>query len=169
MTKFIRKWFFPTFLLFVIMAEAIFHAFVAFLRIMEDSGKLQYLFIGISGITLLILFHDIRKGWLNSRAFQILIVLVIIVYLYLLSSLKVISVPDNYITYLLVFGSKSIPACIIGLHLANSSDNTLQKVDRLLPFFIIPVGIIIGLVGFRAAMMTDVVRSGISGYGDGGL
>lgn len=160
MTRIIKTWFFPAFLLFVIMAEGIFSAYMVFTNASDVSGKLQYVFIGIFAISMLLLFRDIKRKANGYKFRRLLIVLVIIVFLYITSSLFVNAVPSDYITYLLVLGSKCVPACIIGMHLARYSDVTLRKVDRLIPFFVIPVGLIVGLVGFRAALMSEIVRAG---------
>lgn len=160
MIRIIKDWFFPCFLLFLIMAEAIFHAYMAYRGIDAESGMLQILFIGIFGVSVLLLIKDNIKGWGDLRPLPVLVILVLLIILYLTSSFSVLSPPEKYKTYLLVFGSKSIPACIIGMHLARDASNTLRKVDKIIPFFILPVGIIIGLVGFKAAMMTEYLHSG---------
>lgn len=159
MSKIVRDWFFPAFLLFTIMAESIFHAYMVFQGLSVESGMLQWVFVFIFCISLLLLIKDYYEGWATLHPNRLLFILALLLLLFLGSSLTVFYVPERYIAYLLVFGVKSIPACIIGFHLARNARESMKRIDSLIPFFVLPIGIVIGLVGFKSATMSELVHN----------
>lgn len=158
MLKFFRKWFFPFFLIFTILAEPSFHAFCFSFGISVESGMLSYVFIGIFIISSILFINDCKNGWHGLRAKKVITFLVLVLFLYLFSSLFQSNVPDLYYTYLLVFGSKCIPACLIGMHISRDGKDIMRKVDILLPYYILFIGLPLAVLGFQAALAGSILK-----------
>lgn len=158
MFSLLRNWFFPFFLIFTILAEPIFHAFCSAAGISVESGMLSYVFIGIFIVSIALFAKDCSRGWKNLNVNKVISILLLLLFLYYASSIFQSTIPPLYYTYFLVFGSKCIPACLIGMHLARDGNKILQKVDIILPIFIIVVGIPLGLLGYKAAMLGEVLK-----------
>ena len=166
MIKQIKSYWFPVFFVLVIMAEMIFHAFMIAFNIKETSGQLQYLFMVIFSISFFILIDDfgkIKRGFNNKRLITYLVLLVILYWItqFFYNTQR----NPNYITYLLTFGVKCIPAVIVGAHFMRNP--TMYKIDKILPFVILPVGLILGVMGYEVAMSNSLVGRGDDDDGSG--
>lgn len=129
----------------------------------EDS-KAKYIiaiFLAVIGYSLLI--HDFIIGKMQKRDKQILLLLFILLILYISAS-YFYGLKDRYLSYLLVFVAESIPAAYIGIRLSKSLN--IERINELLPFFIIPTTLLIGTIGIRYAMMAELANSR-SGEGGG--
>lgn len=128
----------------------------------EDS-KAKYIIaiiLAIIGYSLII--YDLINGKIQKRDKKILFLLFFLLILYISTSLFYGS-KNRYISYLLVFVSESIPAAYIGIRLSKSLN--VEKINELLPFFIIPTTLLIGTVGVRYAMMQELVSGAEDGLG----
>ena len=103
-----------------------------------------------------LLFHDLINGKIQKRGKQILLLLIILLILYASSSFFY-GLKKMYVSYLLVFVAESIPAAYIGIRL--SKFQNIEKLNELLPFFIIPTTLLIGTVGIRYAMMEELANA----------
>ena len=119
---------------------------------------LSYVVIGIFIVSIALFAKDCSRGWKNLNVNKVISILLLLLFLYYASSIFQSAIPPLYYTYFLVFGSKCIPACLIGMHLARDGNKILQKVDIILPIFIIVVGIPLGLLGYKAAMLGEVLK-----------
>ena len=160
MIALIRRYSFPAFFIFVIMAEMIFHALMIVCNIEVASGMLKNIFIPIFIISVFILLHDykhlLKSGFRIKSALRI--IFAIIFFYWITHFFYSSNYNQNYVNYLLVFGVKSIPAFIIGLHFCLYP--CMSKIDKLLPFYVIPVGLVIGTMGFAVAMAGGLVGRG---------
>ena len=122
----------------------------------EDS-KAKYIiaiFLAIIGYSLIIC--DLINGKIKKRDKHILLSLFILLILYISTS-YFYGLTGKYVSYLLVFVTESIPAAYIGIRLSKSVN--IEKINGLLPFFIIPTTLLIGSLGLRYAMMSELANS----------
>ncbi|MCQ2181835.1 MAG: O-antigen ligase family protein [Bacteroidales bacterium] len=158
MFRFVKKYFFPAFLLFFIFSEPLFNCFMAVAGIDVQGGQMQLLYIGIFAIAMLVFLSDIRKSMWGYNNVRVLGPMVAVIVLYWMTQyLYKEPAPDLYISQFLSFGVRCVPAAIIGIHFMKNP--CFMRMDRLLPFFLLPVGLIIGTIGFGSAMMDEFVRS----------
>lgn len=156
MTKYIKTYFMPFMALFSIFINEMEYSILILSGAVDDS-KAKYIiaiFLAIIGYSLII--YDLIKGKIQKRDKKILFLLFFLLILYISTSLFYGS-KNKYISYLLVFVSESIPAAYIGIRLSKSPN--IEKINQLLPFFIIPTTLLIGTVGLRYAMMSELANS----------
>lgn len=159
MLKFFKRYFFPAFLLFFIFSEPLFNCFMAVMGIDVQGGQMQLLYIGIFAVAMLMFLFDIRKHLWGYKDARVYVPMLIILVLYWITQ-YLYSEPahDLYISQFLSFGVRCAPAAIIGIHFMKNP--CFRRMDFLLPFFVLPVGLIIGTIGFGSAMMSELVSSG---------
>ena len=153
----LSKYAFPFFFLFIVFSEQIFRAFMITMGIAVGSGQLQIMYIGTFIISMFLLIYDFmhRQNWMRSR--RVYLFLIASCILYFVTQFFYSQSPSrNYQTSLLSLGAVSVPAAIVGVHLARHE--CMKYVDRLLPFFIIILGLIIGTVGMVAAQAHEIIR-----------
>lgn len=120
----------------------------------------------IAGATYLMMAYDFFKGRIKGRVLNVLLFLFAIVSLYLFTPLFHNGANPKYSSSLLLILAESIPASYVGTRLVRSSSIAMLKIDRLLPFFVIPISITLGIVcvGYaREAMLITEDESGL-GY-----
>lgn len=137
-----KLYLFSVLTLVVIFADEIFYSYMAFNGISVESGMKAKMAIGIAGVCYFLLFVDVIKNRLSLRNYKQLIVLAILLFLYVITGEFYSPQNDNYKAYLLTYGAYCIPAAYIGMSFANNFD--LSYINKLLPFFIIPLTFIIG-------------------------
>lgn len=142
MKKNTTTFWFSIFLLIVIFSEEIFFGFMALTGTSVESGMKSRMAIGIATVGYLMMVSDIVNGKLNARNIKQLAVLLLVLALYVLTGYIFGGGNEKYSSYLLVYGSYCIPAAYVGMRLARGID--LSNVNKLLPFIIIPLTLIVG-------------------------
>lgn len=141
-----KKWLFPFFFLLTIFATEIFCAFLGFMGMSAESGMLQRLFIPIAGISYLMLMKDLNASYAKKTISRFVMILLILIAAFFFTSMFYGGAQGSYLSSLLHFGSICMAACICGMHLG--AEQCWEKIDRLLPFFLFPIGFILGTYGF---------------------
>lgn len=157
-------WFFFLFFLFVFFDEIFFFTLIL-TGISAVDGMKTLEVVPIAGATYLMMAYDFFKGRVKGRVLNVLLFLIAIVLLYFLTQLFHDGSNPKYRSTLLLILAESIPAAYVGTRLAMSSSITMLKIDRLLPFFVIPLSITLGIVGVgyaREAMLMREDESGLS-------
>ena len=157
--------FYILFWLFVFFDEFFFFILILTGGSAEEGMKTREVVL-LSGTVLLFFLYDIINGLINTKTRTVLILLGILVLLYMLTPMFHSGNPPKFQSALLLFMAESIPASYIGARLGSSSISSLEKIDKLLPYFVIPISIILGIVGLtyaRGAMMMIDDDSGL-GY-----
>lgn len=129
-------------MLLVIFADEIFYSYMAFRGIAVESGMKAQMAYLISGIGYLILVIDALKGNVSKRNFKQLLVLGMLLLLYWMTGLFYSPSDVHYKAYLLTYGAYCLPAAIAGMHFARNMD--MVSINKLLPYFVIPLTLIIG-------------------------
>lgn len=163
MLSFIKHNYIPILSLFVIFFDEIFNTVILLLGITTVEGIKQYQAILFFLIVVPIMTLDLLDVKLNRWTRQVVILCVVILGSYVLTSLFYGSPPPFYFTYLYCYGAECLPAAYIGAKLANSP--YAARINGWLPFFLIPSTLILGTVGVSAAMMGEMVERGAEGSG----
>lgn len=164
MISFIKAYWLPVLFLFVIFFDELFNCFAIVGGIVVDTGLKQYEVIILSVIGYLMLVSDLLKGRIKKREHRALVILFVILLLYMLTPLFYDGISASYTTSLLVYGAECIPAAYIGIRFGKSG--SFNRVNNLLPYVAIPISVLIGTIGFAAAMMGTTV--GGAEYQEGG-
>ena len=143
--------------------DELFVSFINIAGIPLKSGMLQKEYIALSLATYMLLLFDINIRWKRVRFVSLTMFLVIT--LFYLTSFFYPGIIDErrglYISSLLYYGSGCVSSVVVGAHLACVLDkNALNKIEKLLPLFVIPIGVVVGTLGLQKAMTS---------YGEGGL
>ena len=156
--------FYILFFLFVFFDE-----FFFFILIMTgtsaENGMKTLEVVPIAGATYLMMAYDFFKGRVKGRVSNVLLFLIAIVLLYLLTQLFHDGLNPKYRSSLLAVLAESIPAAYVGTRLARSSSISMLKIDRLLPLFVIPISITLGIVGVGYAREAMLITEDESGLG----
>lgn len=152
---------FPVFLLIVIFSDEIFYGFLALTGISVESGMKSRMAIGIAAVGYVMMALDMAKGRLKSRNFKQLFVMMILLILYIITGFIFGGRNAKYTSYLLVFGSYCIPASYVGMRLAREWD--IRQANKLLPYFVIPLTLVIGSNMGRYLAESTLVRGDESG------
>lgn len=156
--------FYILFFLFVFFDEIFFFTLILTGTSAEDGMKSLEV-VPIAGATYLMMAYDFLKGRVKGRVLNVLLFLIAIISLYFLTQVfHDGSNPKNHSTLLLIL-AESIPAAYVGTRLARSSSIAMLKIDRLLPFFVIPISITLGLVALRYASGSMLIKEDESGLG----
>lgn len=156
--------FFCLFFLFVFFDEFFFFILILTGTSAEDGMKTLEV-VPIAGVTYLMMAYDFYKGRVKGRALNVLLFLIAIALLFLLTPLFHDGANPKYRSSLLLILAESIPAAYVGIRLARSSSIAMLKIDSLLPFFVIPISIALGIVGIRYASESMLIKEDESGLG----
>lgn len=121
----------------------------------KDESPVLF-FIVVFSISLLILFRDLYRKE-NYRTKSVLAVAVAILFLYILTSLLFVGTTPAYNSFLLQYIAISIPSLILGCHMAISRD--LDKLDVLLPFFLLLFGAVFIPIAIETSLLTKLANS----------
>lgn len=130
----LSRYFFPFFALFVIFADELFLSFGSVTGIVLVSGMKSRMAIVIAAIAYTMLFVDFLQQKLTKRNFRQLVVLLVIMVLYYVTSLFYQPSIDNYWTHLLVYGALCVPASYVGMKMARTDCE--EPMMKMLPFFV---------------------------------
>ncbi len=168
MIKLINTYWLPVVALFVIFFDELFNSAAILGGFTVESGIKKYEAILLAAIGYSVLTYNLLNRRIKKRDHQVIVVLFSLLLLYMLTPVFYNGSNNDYTAYLLVYGAESIPAAIIGMKLAKSSN--LHIINDLLPFFVIPISILVGTIGLTAAMMgTTVGKYDYQEGGDTGL
>lgn len=120
-----------------------------------ESGMLQRIFIPIALIGYVILVGDYLKPR-SSNIHKVVLIAVLFGLLFVLSSLIHGGAPSAYANRLLRFGSICIAGVAVGIHL--SSYPCFEKIEKLLPFFVILFVVVLGRYGLEASMNNMIIK-----------
>lgn len=151
MIKFVKVYWLPIVVLFVVFFDELFNCTAIVRGFAVDTGMKQYEAMLLAAIGYSMMGYDILKRRINKREHRTLTFLFTILLLYILTPIFYDGSQEKHYTYLLTFGSECIPAAYIGIRLARSV--SLLRINRILPYAVIPISILIGTVGWAAAMM----------------
>ena len=143
--------------MFVVLFNELFNCSAIVKGFTVDSGIKQYEAMLLAAIGYSMMASDLLKKRITIREYRVVVVLLVILLLYMLTPVFYDESQDLYTTYLLVFGSECIRAAYIGLSLAKSDD--LLKLNKVMPFFLVPSVLIIGAIGLATALIGGVIRS----------
>lgn len=161
MNNFVKLYFMPFMALFIIFLGEVEDSIQILSGSVEESKAKYVLAVFLAAIGYSLLIHDMF-GKINKRDKQILLLLFFGLFLYISTSFFY-GIKNKYVSYLLVFVAESIPAAYIGIRLSKSPN--IEKINKLLPIFIIPTTLLIGTVGVRYAMMQELVSGAEDGFG----
>lgn len=156
MISFIRKNFAPALVIIVIFFDEIFHALLLAFNASETSGVKQYGAMAFAIIVYSTLFRNIIKKKISKKGLQVMSFCVIILFLYILTSVFYGFNQNKYITYLLCLGAESVPAAYVGVIFAKSSD--WEIVNKWLPFVVILTTVMLGIVAIRSAAVGVILK-----------
>ncbi len=151
MKRFIKLYWLPVIVMFVIFFAELFNCIAIVQGFSVESGMKQYEAMSLAAIGYSMMIFDFLKGRIGKREHRVLVVLFAMLFLYMLTSLFYGGSSEKHTTYLLLFGSECIPAAYIGIRFAKSS--SFNRINDLLPFIVIPLSTLIGSIGLAAAMM----------------
>lgn len=159
----ISKYIFPFFALFVIFSDELFNSFLLISGIFIESGMKSKEAMLIAGVAYMMMTWDILKNSFSFRNYLQFLTLFIILALYVLTGFLYphTFIYNNYIAYLLSYGSLSIPAAYVGIRLARGGYE--KAMLQLLPLFLIVVSLIVGYVVLFSAFFGFL----LNGTGDG--
>jgi len=142
------------FLVFV-FSNDIFSSFLVATGTTAESGMKQKGVAFLAVIVYGVMIYDIFTKRFKKKDLKIMGFLAIMLLLMYFTSL--INTPriDLFWSYLLVFGAQCIPGAYLGCKFARFYDKL--EVDKFLPFFVIPISIIIGTLGMKAVMVGEIV------------
>lgn len=150
----------PIMVLFVVFFEEICSCSQILTRSL-DSSLIEHVWAVIMAlISYSLILIDFIRGKITKRDFIILFFLFSLLLLYAASSF-IYRMPPKYFSYLLVFIAESIPAAYIGMRFVKSDSK--DKINNLLPFFIVPVCLLIGTIGVQYAAIGERVNNDDSG------
>ena len=130
-----KSWFFPFFFLVWLFSGELFSVFLSATGGEAQSGILQRFLMPIAFVAYAILFRDLYKVKIKKVRDNI---------------------PYQYYSRFLRFASICVAGIAVGIHLAIYP--CYEKVDVLLPLFILVVLIVLGIYGIEAALNNTVVR-----------
>lgn len=149
-----KAWFFPIFFLIFLFSDQLLSTYLSLVGMTAQSGLLQRIFIPIAIVGYVILLRDAFQHW--EKVYPILIITLVFGLLFFLSSLTVLGAPSAYYNRLLRFGSICVAGVAVGVHL--SLYPCYEKIERLLPFFIILFVFVLGRYGFEASMNNMIIK-----------
>lgn len=150
-----KSWFFPFFFLFWLFSGQLFSVYLSVSGISVQSGMLQRLITPIAIISYIILVRDLLNQK-NPNVKKVLILTIFFAALYLFSSFFEMNIRSEYYTRFLRFASICVAGVAIGIHLAQNP--CYEKIDKLLPFFIIIMVYVLGNYGLEAALNQSVIH-----------
>lgn len=157
----IKTYFMPAMVLLVIFLNEICSCTQILTGITEGSVVEHAWAILLAGVTYTMLLLDGMRGKLTKRNIRVLSLLFVILVLYFVTSFFYNESRPLHFSNLLMFISESIPAAYIGMRLARCRD--FDKINDLLPFFVIPFALLIGTIGIQYAAIGERVNNDDSG------
>ena len=151
-----KRWLFPIYALTIIFSELISYCYLILEDVDAESKIMQYIFVVLTGIAFLFLWKEISTK-MPLRSWRVLFVLFIVPVLYWMTSASYDWLPDKYISYLLRYCSICISACIVGIYMTYHPCH--YELDKLLPFFIIPIGLVLGSLCIDAMANMKIIKS----------
>lgn len=140
-------------ILLTLLAEPIFYSILAIFDIKAESGLMQYEFILIFALSILLFIKLIINNEFSKRQVCIMIGCIIIGLLYGLTYLRNGTPPDLYLSHLYRWVAICLSTMIVGIDFSNRP--CFDELRILLPFFIIPTTIIIVSVGLFGSPPDD--------------
>lgn len=139
---------------FVIFFDELFTCFL-FSRniILENGGLKQYEAMILASFGYSLLLFDIFKQRISRLEVRTILFMFFILILFWFTQLRFPNSSSSFRNYFLLFGSECIPAAYIGARLGR--DFSSNKVDSILPFFIVIVSVLLGVLGW------EYIRSGV--------
>lgn len=149
-----RSWFFPIFFLIFLFSDQLLSTYLSLAGMTSQSGQLQRIFIPIALVGYVILLKDTFQH--SKRVLPILIITIVFGALFYMSSFATDSAPVPYYNRLLRFGSICIAGVAVGAHL--SLYPCFEKIEKLLPFYIILFVVVLGRYGLEASMNYTIIK-----------
>ena len=156
--KFLKEYTFPIFFVANVFVNELFGCYMVLNGITVVSGMLQQLYIVISLIAYCIFAKDFTQSATSAGSKRILWILSVVLLLMVATQFFYDQVPYDYTASILCFGSICIASTISGAHQA--SVFSFDKIDKTLPFFIVPIGIVISTFGYVNALVNGIVQTG---------
>ncbi|MEY8687694.1 hypothetical protein AB9N12_16695 [Bacteroides sp. AN502(2024)] len=153
----VRHYIFPFFFLVNLFAGEIFGSYMSAKDISVKSGMLQNWFAVIGVISYIILMRDLFRGKNIKGNFHVIAILACILSMFIITGFFYPDVPDLYSSAILYFGCICIASSISGCHLATYPN--FNKIDEILPFFILPIGLTISTFGYMSALKNGLVQT----------
>lgn len=151
--KHINMKYYTLFIITFILINPIFNCILFSLGIHSASGQLQIAYITMFAITLFFFTKDFSK---NIRETKLsLIIVLIISLLFFTTQLFYITENTMYVSEFLCWGASSLPATLSG---AMYSRKSLNDIHKKLPYFIIPLTLIISYVSYTTSGRTSADR-----------
>lgn len=146
-----KKWFFPIFCLIVVFMDELFATFLTVFSIPLSKGMLQKEYIVISIISYIILSGDVLKRIKEVKhvIWTTMIVGLLMFFTQFFFPSCRSEIYSSYYSALLFFFSGSLSSMIVGSHIGSSCEGEaiMERINFLLPFFVIPIGYIVGTAG----------------------
>lgn len=145
--------YYTIFIITFILINPIFNCILFSLGIHSASGQLQIAYITMFTITLYFFIKNFSKNLRETRLS--LSIILIISLLFFTTQLFYVSENTMYISEFLCWGASSLPATLCG---AMYSRKSLNDIHKKLPYFIIPLTLIISYVSFTTSGRTSADR-----------
>lgn len=134
-----------------------FSAFMSLAGISVVSGQLKYFYIAILLVSMFIFISDGKKRIKGYVTAPIIVFCFFVAFCYWITQFLYDKQPSSeYFSQIFAFGAKCIPAVIVGMHFMKYP--CMERIDKLLPFVVLPVGLIIGTYGYVTAMQNEIVN-----------
>lgn len=161
MITLVKSYFVPMMVLLIIFLNEICSSTQILAGITDTSIVEHAWAILLAGVTYAMLLLDWKKCKLPKSNIRVLAFLSVILVLYYVTSFFYSEFRPRHFSYFLVFISESIPAAYIGMRLVRSGN--FDKINNLLPLFIIPNALLIGTIGVQYAAIGERVNNDDSG------
>ena len=156
-----RQFLFCILTLVVIFADEIFYGYMAFTETSVESGMKAKMAMAIAAVSYFLLLSDALRGYFSFRNFRQFAALGILMFLYVITGTIYTPANANYTAYLLTYGAYCIPAAYFGMRLARNYDSAY--INKTLPYFIIPLTLIIGSTMSSSVSDKAILSDGASG------
>lgn len=161
----LNKYIFITFVFVIIFSDELFAAYMVLANTGVISGMKQRWVLVTAGISFLFFIMDLLQNKINKHMGIALLFVFFICIGYYITGIfynEESLLYELYDTYFYVLMGQVFPATYIGCKLGTVS--SLQNMDKILPFFIIPLSLIIGLYGWDVATEGEIVGYQETGF-----
>lgn len=155
----LRYYIFPIYFLSNLFIGEIFDSYMSVKDISVESGMLQNWYAVIGVISYIILLIDIFRGKNKKGYFCVIAILACILSMFVTTSLFYTEIPDSFTSAILFFCCICIASSISGCHLATYPYPNFNKIDKVLPFFILPIGLTISTFGYISAIQNGIINT----------
>lgn len=145
---------FSIFIIFVILINPIFNCILFTIGIHSESGQLQIAYIAMFIITMLFVIKNYCRNTKNNISASVIIIS-IITFLFFVTRYFYNIDNSMYKSEFLCWGASSLPATLCGSIYA---EKNLKNLHLLLPWFLVPLTIIISYVSFTTIGRTSADR-----------